>query len=70
MKEESWESIEKQLNREYLEWIIALFMGVLLGFMVADLRSDEYYHRTAIEKGCAQYNPQTAKFEWIKKEGK
>jgi hypothetical protein len=51
---------------EFVATVIAFICVVgilLLGYSLAE---DDFQNQ-AIEIGCAQYNPQTAEFEWLNK---
>lgn len=42
-------------------------LGFFIGVMVYKNNGDETMKQQAIENSCAQYNPTTGQFEWLKK---
>ena len=53
------------MNREHVIVIFTAFIISLVWMFVIVANENSYKHK-AIENKCAQYNPQTAEFEWIK----
>ncbi len=50
--------------------IMAMFAGFSMGFGITLMTVTNDFEKRAIEHGAARYNPETADFEWIKKENK
>ncbi len=48
-----------------IAFVFVVLFGFVLGLYVAS-SSLEQEKETAIAAGCAQYNPKTGKFEWLK----
>lgn len=46
--------------------LLIVLVIVVGGFFSGNITTDDF-KKQAIENNCAQYNPTTGKFEWIKK---
>jgi hypothetical protein len=43
---------------------VALFLNYLIGVYLGSEQSENKIQKEAIERGCAQFNPNDGKFEW------
>ncbi len=46
-------------------FLVGLICGFALGIMIGHETTDRSWRKEAIDHKVGQYNPQTAKFEWI-----
>jgi hypothetical protein len=59
--------MEIDMSKEGVELFIVLLCGMILGILFGVKAMSYVYELDAVKNGCAQYNPKTAKFEWINK---
>ena len=56
--------IDKQ---DYLGLALVVIGSMVLGGMAGSSIKEGNIQKQAIEQGCAQHNPKTGNFEWVKK---
>ena len=55
------------MTKEWGALFTVLLCGMIIGFLLGVNVLTDVYELKAVKNGCAQYNPKTAKFEWINK---
>ena len=62
--EEELKELERISNIEFISWMVCMFLGVILGFVIGIHIRGIDTKAKAVEYNCGQYNPQTGNFEW------
>lgn len=55
------------MTKEWVALFAVLLCGMILGILVGIKVISDVWESDAVKNGCAQFNPKTAKFEWINK---
>jgi hypothetical protein len=59
--------MEIDMTKEWVPLFTVLLSGMILGILFGVKVMSDVYELDAVKNGCAQFNPKTAKFEWINK---